>query len=252
MEEKQNTLFDDTPDNEECELVYGDIDTVVYLLKMDNDTVKIGITDSIKKRIPQIEHASGNFVLEGYHTKKFYNTVAREIESLMHERFEQYRKVGEYFYITLDAAREKLQNHSQLTHFTPKARLNVAKTMLQGNDVDCVIATLGNFINTHEKYFSRDIESPTDNGKIEFISARAPESYGHRFINGDIAFYRTSLIKILEEELSYASGKKLIDGFCTHGFLKHSTGLTTYHSYIHGERKRVVLFKANIFKEEMT
>ena len=145
MDENQTTLFDDTPDNEECELVYGDIDTVVYLLKMDNDTVKIGITDSIKKRIPAIEHASGNFVLEGYHTKKFYNTVAREIESLMHEWFAQYRKVGEYFYITLDAAREKLQKHSKLIHFTPKERAIKSAKMVERNFV-------GDFIDTGEKF----------------------------------------------------------------------------------------------------
>lgn len=120
MEEKQTTLFDDTPDNEECELVYGDIDTVVYLLKMDNDTVKIGITDSIKKRIPQIEHASGNFVLEGYHTMKLLKSVASGIETLMHETFAQYRKKGEYFYITLNEARAKLEKHGKLIHFTPK------------------------------------------------------------------------------------------------------------------------------------
>lgn len=168
MEEKQTTLFDDTPDNEECELVYGDIDTVVYLLQMDNGTVKIGITDSIKKRIPAIEHASGNFVLEGYHTKKFYNSVAREIESLMHERFEQYRKVGEYFYITLDAAREKLQNHSQLTHFTPKERAIKSAKMVERNFVN-------KFIDTGEKFIRVPGASVKAKDFIDALKAAYPD-----------------------------------------------------------------------------
>jgi len=116
-------------------------------------------------------------------------------------------------------------------------------------DYKRAIDDLSSFYNSHEKYFSRDIESPTDSDKTEFISARAPESYGHCFIDGEIAFYRTSLIKILEKELGYASGKKLIDDFCTHGLLKHNAGLVTYKIYINEERKRVILFKANVLNE---
>ena len=115
-------------------------------------------------------------------------------------------------------------------------------------DYKRAIEDLKSFVDAHPTYFSHDMENPANPSQIDFISAKnTTATYGHKFINGEVAFYRTELVKILEKDLGYASGKKLIDDFCANGLLRHNEGLTTYRVRINGEQQRVVLFESCAF-----
>lgn len=115
-------------------------------------------------------------------------------------------------------------------------------------DYKRAIEDLKSFVDAHPTYFSHDMENPATPSQIDFISAKnTTATYGHKFINGEVAFYRTELVKILEKDLGYASGKKLIDDFCANGLLRHNEGLTTYRVRINGEQPRVVLFESCAF-----
>lgn len=74
-------------------------DTVVYALAMNNGTEKIGITKNIRRRIQQIQGASGLLVKSFYHTEKLDDLTARQLEREAHDKFSKYRTVGEYFSI---------------------------------------------------------------------------------------------------------------------------------------------------------
>lgn len=67
----------------------------LYLLKMSNGTIKIGITTDIKRRISQIKSASGMHVEKCIYTDIFEN--AKKKESQLHNKYRNERKNGEYF-----------------------------------------------------------------------------------------------------------------------------------------------------------
>ena len=117
-------------------------------------------------------------------------------------------------------------------------------------DYKRAIEDLKSFVDAHPTYFSHDMENPANPSQIDFIPAKnTTATYGHKFINGEVAFYRTELVKILEKELSYASGKKLIEDFCANELLRHDKWKDTCRPPIGNpaERKRVILFQAHVF-----
>lgn len=77
----------------------------VYVLKMANGTVKIGVAADFDKRVATLEHASGLEVEESYHTPYIDRNVAYKIENACHKEFAAKRLKGEYFDITFEEAR---------------------------------------------------------------------------------------------------------------------------------------------------
>ena len=76
----------------------------VYIMKFSN-CIKIGYTTRpIKKRIAEVENASGKLVED-----IFYISGSREIESKMHSIYSDYRGKGEYFFVSYDEAVERLK-----------------------------------------------------------------------------------------------------------------------------------------------
>lgn len=118
------------------------------------------------------------------------------------------------------------------------------------DDYKRAIADLESFINAHPDNFSYDQQNPANRNQFDFISARSSSAtYGHKFLNGEIAFYRTELVEILEKKLGYASGKKLIDDFCEHNLLRHNADRPTFRIFVGNprEQKRAILFKSDVF-----
>lgn len=67
----------------------------LYLLKMNNGTIKIGIATDVKRRISQIKAASGMDVEYYLFTSIFKN--AKDKENELHKRHKNTRKNGEFF-----------------------------------------------------------------------------------------------------------------------------------------------------------
>lgn len=67
----------------------------LYLLKMSNGTVKIGIAKDVKRRISQIKASSGMDVENFLFTDVF--DKAKEKEKSLHKKYKNKRKNGEFF-----------------------------------------------------------------------------------------------------------------------------------------------------------
>lgn len=67
----------------------------LYLLKMSNGTIKIGIATDIKRRISQIKASSGMNV-ENYLFTDIFDK-AKEKENELHKKYKNNRKNGEFF-----------------------------------------------------------------------------------------------------------------------------------------------------------
>jgi len=75
---------------------------ILYVIKFNNNTVKIGVTKNFEKRKKQIEHQSG---LTAEKWELFTNVDnARNKESAAHKYFAAQRLNGEYFGICFDEA----------------------------------------------------------------------------------------------------------------------------------------------------
>lgn len=69
---------------------------IVYVIETDDNYVKVGISNNAKKRFKQIECGSGKKIINYFISES--TTNAKKIETLIHKRFIQYRKRGEWFY----------------------------------------------------------------------------------------------------------------------------------------------------------
>lgn len=67
----------------------------LYLLKMSNGTVKIGIAADVEKRVNQLKHASGMDIEKILFTDNFDDS--EKLENLLHKKYKNCRKNGEYF-----------------------------------------------------------------------------------------------------------------------------------------------------------
>ena len=104
--------------------------------------------------------------------------------------------------------------------------------------------SLTSFVASHEKFFVRETVN-----KPEFdneYTQTAQVCYGKKFRNGDVAFFRTELVKILENELGFASADKLISAWYDKGCLRHNDGKKSYVMYINGRNQRMICFKAGV------
>ncbi len=83
-----------------AELVYK----CVYFLEMSNGTTKIGSTQEFLRRMRQIETGSGLTAVNHFHTKKFPEKLARQLEKTYQQFFADKHILGEFFDITLEEA----------------------------------------------------------------------------------------------------------------------------------------------------
>ena len=72
----------------------------VYVFEMSNNTVKIGYTQNVRKRMQTIISSSGLEIVNAYCTKFFDSEIAYLIEQICHETFDAWRVRGEFFKIS--------------------------------------------------------------------------------------------------------------------------------------------------------
>ena len=86
----------------------------VYVFELDNNTVKIGISENIRRRIKEIQGGGNNVLRFAVSQRGFKKSEARSIESACHRYFKNCRKPKqhEYFYVSYDEANEYLQTHT--------------------------------------------------------------------------------------------------------------------------------------------
>lgn len=90
--------------------------THVYILQMDNGTVKIGMSANIRNRIAAIISHSGLEVLKWCCTGGFPTVEARYIELNCHNFFHDKRKRGEFFKIDYEEAKKFLQGYAPIIY----------------------------------------------------------------------------------------------------------------------------------------
>ena len=90
----------------------GFISKFVYVLEMDDNTVKIEIAHNVSQRIKAIQKENGTQVLKQYSSKVIDAKLAAEIESKCHAAFADKRAHGEYFNITFEEGCAELNKYS--------------------------------------------------------------------------------------------------------------------------------------------
>ena len=84
----------------------------VYILKMNNGTVKIGCTNNFKKRMRAISTGSGLSVVNWCYSQDFDSDYAYFVERTCHEAFSSERIKGEFFNIAFDSAVVELAKYT--------------------------------------------------------------------------------------------------------------------------------------------
>ena len=83
----------------------GDVaKSIVYVLLMENDAVKIGRSEHFKRRMATISTSSGLNVKKYWHTDKLKKSEASRIETQAHRHFKQERIKGEFFSVDYGTA----------------------------------------------------------------------------------------------------------------------------------------------------
>lgn len=121
---------------------------------------------------------------------------------------------------------------------------NQLPTLEQIDDTARATESLRDFSASHEKFFMRETVN-----KPEFdneFTQTAQVCYGKKFRNGEVAFFRTELTKILEVELGFASADKLISAWYEKGYLRHDEGKKSYVMYINGRNQRMIRFRSGV------
>lgn len=78
----------------------------LYVIKMNNETVKIGIATDINRRFRQIESASGMEITKASYTDIFPKAHEKELQ--LHKKYGKNRLKGEYFSCSFTQARDDL------------------------------------------------------------------------------------------------------------------------------------------------
>ena len=74
----------------------------VYGMKMSNNLVKIGHSDDVEGRIPEVERESGWQVKDEYHTPRMERPRAIKEEFRLHKKYSHVKVQGEYFNAPFD------------------------------------------------------------------------------------------------------------------------------------------------------
>ena len=89
----------------------------VYILLLENELVKIGITQDFQRRAREIITATGFNVKNWCHTNYLPPEIARDIEINLQEIFQDFQADGEFFKIEFDNAVEKLAEVEEIIDF---------------------------------------------------------------------------------------------------------------------------------------
>ena len=81
----------------------------LYVIKMSNDSVKIGIATDVRRRFSQIKSASGMKIEKAVYTDIVPD--AHKIENKLHRIFKAQRLNGEYFLVGFSAAVKELKKY---------------------------------------------------------------------------------------------------------------------------------------------
>ena len=84
----------------------------VYILEMDNGTVKIGCTKNFKQRMKAISTGSGLNIVNWCHSQNFDSRDAYAFEHMCHEAFQVNRIKGEFFDIDFGSAVVELAKYT--------------------------------------------------------------------------------------------------------------------------------------------
>lgn len=76
----------------------------VYIFDMDNELVKIGVSNNVRARMSTITNSSGFAVIRHHETEPMDDGNAYALESSLHRHFAAQRARGEYFKITFEEA----------------------------------------------------------------------------------------------------------------------------------------------------
>lgn len=87
----------------------------VYVLQMDNNRVKIGVTSDFSRRLATITNNSGMTVKDWCHTSYINRTQALKIERRCHAHFQLQRAEGEFFNINFEDASTELEKYATIT-----------------------------------------------------------------------------------------------------------------------------------------
>ena len=89
----------------------------VYILLLENELVKIGITQNFQRRAREIITGTGFNVKNWCHTNYLPPEVARDIEINLQEIFQDFQADGEFFTADFNNAVEKLAEFEEVTEF---------------------------------------------------------------------------------------------------------------------------------------
>lgn len=85
----------------------------LYAFDMSDGTVKIGASDDVHRRKPQVEYATGLTVRRLHHTNSAPRSLIFKLERRCHETFADRRVCGEFFNITFEEACAELDRHAE-------------------------------------------------------------------------------------------------------------------------------------------
>ena len=80
----------------------------LYIMELDNKTIKIGVSNDVKVRISQIKHSSGATVLRCIFSE-YDSQKAYKAEATLHRYFAKNRLNGEFFNVSFDEAVDVLE-----------------------------------------------------------------------------------------------------------------------------------------------
>ena len=90
----------------------------VYILEMENDTVKIGYTKNFSSHAKTVSNSSGLKIVNWCHSEYVLAETAKKIERRCHSTFAESKTLGEFFKSSFDDAKNELSRH-----------LNISETM---------------------------------------------------------------------------------------------------------------------------
>lgn len=107
----------------------------VYVLLFDNNEVKIGVSNSVKNRIKDLERQTRRKVINWYATAPFSNSY--EIENQLHKEFNAFLVEGqyEYFAISYEKAVDFVKKYTD--QYGKMERINIDEIDKKAKQVIC-------------------------------------------------------------------------------------------------------------------
>ena len=92
----------------------------VYVFDMENDTVKIGVSNAVGRRRNDIMNSSGMYISRWLYTKELSKERAFALEAECHRFFGKYRTRGEFFRISFEDAKQRLESYETVFEETSR------------------------------------------------------------------------------------------------------------------------------------